>query len=65
MLIKEFAMAKGLGKIEIKESNKGKFTKYCGGKVTNECIKKGLGSVDPSVVKMANFARNSRKWNKD
>jgi hypothetical protein len=25
-------------KIHIKEKNKGKFTSYCGGKVTNECI---------------------------
>jgi hypothetical protein len=24
--------------IHIKEENKGKFTSYCGGKVTNECI---------------------------
>lgn len=29
---------KGLGKIEIKQENKGLFTEYCGGKVTNECI---------------------------
>lgn len=25
-------------KIHIKEKNKGKFTEYCGGEVTNECI---------------------------
>ena len=33
-------MEKGLGKIEIKPENKGKFTEYCGGKVTNKCIEK-------------------------
>ena len=27
--------------IHIKEKNKGKFTSYCGGKVTDECIQKG------------------------
>jgi hypothetical protein len=25
-------------KIHIKKANRGKFTDYCGGKVTNECI---------------------------
>ena len=27
-------------KIHIKKSNEGKFTSYCGGKVTDECINK-------------------------
>ena len=31
-------------KIKIKESQKGSFTKYCNGKVTEECIAKGLRS---------------------
>lgn len=48
--------------IKIKKANKGKFTDYCGGKVTNECIQKGLNSEDPQVRKRANFARNARKW---
>ena len=51
-------------KIKIKPENKGKFTDYCGGKVTNECIQRGLNSPNPTTRKRANFARNSRKWNK-
>jgi hypothetical protein len=31
------SLKKGSG-IHIKEENKGKFTDYCGGKVTDECI---------------------------
>lgn len=50
-------------KIHIKESHKGRFTDYCGGKVTNECIAKGKASKDPKVRKMATFAQNARKWN--
>lgn len=57
-------MQKGLGKIEIKPENKGKFTEYCGGKVTNECIEKGLGSPDKAVRKRAQFAKNAREWNR-
>lgn len=52
------------GKIHIKKKNRGKFTDYCGGKVTEECIRKGKNSSDPKVRKMATFAANSRKWNK-
>ena len=51
-------------KIHIKKENKGKFTAYCNGKVTNECIQKGLRSKDPKIRKRANFARNVRSWNK-
>lgn len=47
-------------KIEIKPENKGKFTKYCGGKVTEKCISKGLGSPSESVRKQAQFAKNAR-----
>lgn len=32
------------GGIHIKKKNRGKFTSYCGGKVTNECIQRGLHS---------------------
>ena len=53
--------AKG-GKIHIKPENRGKFTKYCGGKVTSECIAKGKRSSDPAVRKRATFAANARKW---
>lgn len=50
------------GKIHIKKANRGKFTKYCGGKVTSECIAKGKRSSDPAVRKRAAFAANARKW---
>lgn len=53
--------AKG-GKIHIKPENRGKFTKYCGGKVTSECIARGKRSSDPAVRKRATFAANARKW---
>ena len=52
-------------KIHIKKENRGKFTDYCGGKVTNECIQRGLHSKDPKIRKRANFARNSRDWAKN
>lgn len=48
--------------IHIKESQKGSFTKYCKGKVTNECIQKGKNSPDPKIRKKATFADNARKW---
>lgn len=51
-------------KIHIKKENRGKFTAYCNGKVTNECIQKGKNSSDPKIRKRATFAESSRKWNK-
>jgi hypothetical protein len=51
------------GGIHIKKKNRGKFTEYCGGKVTDECIQRGLNSSNPITRKRANFARNARKWN--
>ena len=63
-------MGQGLGdvpKIEIKEENVGKFTRYCKRKgfkgVTQECITMGKRSKSPGVRKMAVFAENARKWN--
>ena len=53
------------GKIHIKPENRGKFTEYCGGKVTSECIAKGKRSSDPAVRKRATFAANARKWKHD
>lgn len=53
--------AKG-GEIHIKPENRGKFTKYCGGKVTSECIARGKRSSNPAVRKRATFAANARKW---
>lgn len=49
-------------KIKIKKQNKGKFTDYCGGKVTDECIQKGKNSSDPKIRKRATFAANARTW---
>lgn len=54
-------LKKGSG-IHIKKKNKGLFTKYCNGKVTNECIQKGKNSPDPKIRKRAIFAANSRRW---
>lgn len=55
------SFAKG-GRIHIKESNKGKFTNYCGGDVTAECIARGKRSSSPAIRKRATFADNARKW---
>ena len=48
--------------IHIKKKNRGKFTEYCGGKVTNSCIAKAKASGNPTLVKRATFAANARKW---
>lgn len=50
------------GGIHIKKANRGKFTEYCGGKVTNECIARGKKSPSPTIRKRATFAQNARKW---
>ena len=55
-------MAARGGKIYIKPENKGKFTEYCGGKVTAECIARGKRSSSPTIRKRATFAANARKW---
>lgn len=52
------------GNIHIKKENKGKFTDYCGGKVTNECITRAKKSGNKKLVKRAVFAQNARKWKK-
>ena len=50
-------------KIHIKKKNRGKFTEYCGGKVTEECIRRGKNSSNPAIRKRATFAANARRWN--
>ena len=50
-------------KIHINKENRGKFTEYCGGNVTNACIQKGKNSSDPKIRKRATFAANVRTWN--
>ena len=52
---------KGSG-IHIKKKNRGKFTEYCGGKVTDECIRRAKKSKNPKLRKRATFAANARKW---
>lgn len=49
-------------KIYIKKSHRGRFTQYCNGKVTNECIARGKRSPSAKIRKMATFAANSRRW---
>lgn len=49
-------------KIYIKKKNRGKFTDYCGGKVTDECIQRGKNSPNPKIRKRATFAANARVW---
>ena len=41
-------MKKGSG-IHIKKANRGKFTEYCGGKVTNECMNLAEGFIQPPL----------------
>ena len=48
--------------IHIKKKNRGKFTKYCHGKVTDECIRRAKASGNPTLVKRATFAQNARRW---
>ena len=55
--------------IEIKPENKGKFTAWAKkrGMTVKEAYRKVLANKDkypPSIVKMANFARNASKWKK-
>lgn len=47
-------------KIHIKEKNKGKFTEYCDGEVTQNCIDKAKNSENPTLKKRAIFAKSSR-----
>lgn len=57
----EVKLKNGSG-IHIKKKNRGKFTEYCGGKVTDACIRKAKSSGNPTLVKRATFAANARKW---
>lgn len=54
-------LKKGSG-IHIKKKNRGKFTEYCGGTVTDACIRRAKSSGNPTLVKRATFAANARKW---
>ena len=52
---------KGKG-IHIKKKNRGLFTEYCGGKVTDECIQSAKKSNNLILRQRAIFAANSRSW---
>lgn len=52
----------GKSGIKIKKKNRGKFTSYCGGTVTDECIARGKNSPNPAIRKRATFAANARRW---
>ena len=49
-------------KIHIKKKNRGSFTKWCGGNVTSECIRRGKNSPNPKIRKKATFADNARHF---
>lgn len=55
---------KATNKIKLKKKNRGKFTEYCEGKVTQECIDKAKKSGNKKLIKRAVFAQNSRSWSK-
>lgn len=50
------------GRIYIKKKNRGSFTRWCKGKVTAECIRRGKNSSNPAIRKKATFAQNARRW---
>ncbi len=60
--IKQIGFYKQGSGIHIKKKNRGKFTDYCNGKVTSECIARGKKSKNPLTRKRATFAANSRRW---
>lgn len=55
-------MAKNKTKIHIKKKNRGKFTDYCGGTVTQSCIDRAKSSGNSTLKKRAVFAENARRW---
>ena len=72
-LIKEPAMTeypkRRMKPIKIKKSKIGSFTEWCnrrnkGKGVTQKCMRQGKQSPNPAIRKKANFALNSRAWNR-
>ena len=62
VVIKLLPKLKKGNKIHIKKKNRSKFTQYCGGKVTDECIQRGKNSSNPVIRKRAVFADNARHF---
>ena len=48
--------------IQIKKQNRGSFTRWCGGNVTEERIQRGKNSPNPKIRKKATFADNARHF---
>ena len=48
-----------------KKGTVGAFTRYCGGKVTDECIRRALKSSNPTTRKRAGFAKAVRGFHKE
>ena len=48
-----------------KNNTKGAFTEWCGGKVTNDCIERGLRSKDPKIRRRAALAKAFRNMKKE
>jgi len=48
-----------------KKGTEGSFRKYCGGKVTMDCIQRGLNSPDPKIRAKARFAKAMMKIRKE
>ena len=68
-MTQESQMQQAKSGIEIKPENKGKFTKWADarGMSVSEAANKVMSNTEaypPSVVKMANFAKNAAGWNK-
>ena len=61
-LFKHLNFLKNGSGIHIKKENRGKFTDYCGGKVTSACIAKGKKSPNAAIRKRATFADNARHF---
>lgn len=55
-------MLKNGSGIHIKKKNRGSFTKWCGGNVTDECIRRGKNSPNPKIRRKATFADNARHF---
>lgn len=53
---------KSEGGIYIKPKNRGSFRQWCGGNVTDECIRRGKNSPNPKIRKKATFADNARHF---
>lgn len=61
-IINDMKISFGKSGIHIKKQNEGKFTEYCGGKVTQDCINRAKASGNSKLVKRAVFSENAKHW---